>query len=303
MDRPDFLSQHEAMDLFERAHAADSYPLPLLGMARSHMRWAKIGPEPPRKRVALARSALEQALDLDPELAEAHALMALLISRHEWRWAEADKHHRRALYLSPYSAEVHNVYATEYLAPLGRFDEALAENRRARELDCFSPYVALGYPYILLHSRRFPEAEDEYRRIFSEHPKLTGIRGGVAFALLAQRRFGEAVSEFKFLKDHDPGGQLGGLLLAFAQALGGESEPAQRLLQRLERRRASEFVRAMDVAYLHLGLRHVKEAVTAMEQAYENREDALMWANVSFLFDPLREYSRFRSLLSDLGFG
>ena len=65
----------------------------------------------------------------------------------------------------------------------------------------------------------------------------------------------------------------------------------------------SEFVRAMDVAYLHLGLRHVKEAVAAMEQAYENREDALMWANVNFLFDPLREYPRFRSLLSALGFG
>ena len=59
----------------------------------------------------------------------------------------------------------------------------------------------------------------------------------------------------------------------------------------------------MDVAYLHLGLRHVKEAVEAMEQAYENREDALMWANVNFLFDPLREYPGFRSLLSDLGFG
>ena len=58
----------------------------------------------------------------------------------------------------------------------------------------------------------------------------------------------------------------------------------------------------MDVAYLDLGLRHVK-AVAVTEQAYENREDALMWANVNFLFDPLREYPGFRSLLSDLGFG
>jgi len=96
MNRPDFPSQHEAMGLFERAHAADpSYPLPLVGMARSHMRWAMIALQPPRERVASARTALEHALELDSQLAEAHALMAVLISRHEWRWSDAEKHHRR----------------------------------------------------------------------------------------------------------------------------------------------------------------------------------------------------------------
>ena len=304
MDRPDFPSQREAMDLFERALAADpSYPLPLIGLARSHMRWAMVGLEPPRKEIALARQALEQALDRDSQLAEAHALIAVLISRHEWRWAEAEKHHRRALYLSPYSAEVHNAYATECLAPLGRFDAALAENRRARELDCFSPNIAIGYPYILLHARRFREAEEEYRRVFAEHPKLTGIRGGVAFALWAQGRFQEAVKEFEILKDADPGKQRGEILLAAALALSGEREYAQRVLKRLEQRRPSAFVCGMDIAYLHLGLQQVNEAVAAMEQAYQNQENALMWAKVSFLFDPVREHPRFHALFSKLGFG
>ena len=291
------------MDLLERAHAADmSYPLPLVGMARSHIRWAMIGLEPPRKRIALARTALEQALERDSQLAEAHALMAVLISRHEWRWAEAEKHHRRALYLAPYSAEVHNAYATEYLAPLGRFDEALAENRRARELDCFSPNIALGYPYILLHGRRLREAEDEYRSVFAAHPKLTGIRGGVAFALWAQGRYREAVSEFEVIKDADPGGKKGEIFLASAHALCGEHKPARELLKRLEQRRVSEFVRAMDFAYLHLALHEGDKAVAEMERAYENQEDVLMWAKVSFLFDPLREHPRFQVLLVKLGF-
>jgi len=306
MDRPDFPSQHEAMELFKRALTADpTYPLPLVGMARSHMRWAMIGLEPPRKQAALARKALEQALDLDSQLAEAHAHMGRLISRHEWRWADAAKHHRRALYLAPYSAEVHNAYATEYLAPLGRIDEALAENRRARELDCFAPNIALGYPYILLHGRRLREAEDEYRRVFAEHPKLTGIRGGVAFALWAQGRFREAVSEFEVLNAADPSGRLGAgsVFLASARALCGEREPAQELLRLLEQRRASEFVRAMDFAYLHLALREVNEAVAELERAYENQENVLMWAKVSFLFDPLREHPRFQALLVKLGFG
>jgi len=308
MDRPDFPSQCEAVDLFERSLAADpSYPLPLVGIARGHMRLAMIGLEPPCKRIALARTALEQALDRDSQLAEAHALIAVLISRHEWRWAEAEKHHRRALYLSPYSAEVHNAYATEYLAPLGRFDEALAENRRARELDCYSSHIAIGHPYILLHARRFREAEEEYRRVFAEHPKLTPIRGGVAFALWAQRRFREAVVEFEILTAAypapNPGAERGEIFRAAALALCGEHEPAQDLLKSLEQRRASAFVYGMDFVYLHLGLGQVNDAVAAMEQAYQNQEHALMWAKVSFLFDPVREHPQFRTLLSNLGFG
>ena len=93
MSRPNFPSQHEAMGLFECAHAADpSYPLPLVGMARIHIRFAMSNLRPPRERVALARTALEQALERDSQLAEAHALIALLIARHEWRWTEAEKH-------------------------------------------------------------------------------------------------------------------------------------------------------------------------------------------------------------------
>jgi TolB-like protein/Tfp pilus assembly protein PilF len=303
MDRHDFPSQHEAMDLFQHAHAADpSYPLPLVGMAQCHLRWAMVALEPPRRQVVLARKALEQALDLDSQLAEAHAHMGRLISHHEWRWADAEKHHRRALYLAPYSAEVHNAYATEYLALLGRFDEALAENRRARELDCFSPDIALGYPLILLASHRFREAEDEYRSMLAEHPRLAGIRGGVAFALWAQGRYREAVSEFEVLKAAPSAQHYVSVFLASARALCGEREPAQELLKCLELRRASGFVRAMDFVFLHLALREVEKAVAELERAYENQEYALMGAKVSFFFDPLREHPRFQALLGKLGF-
>jgi hypothetical protein len=67
---------------------------------------------------------------------------------------------------------------------------------------------------------RFREAEEEYRRVFAEHPKMTPIRGGVAFALWAQRRFREAVSEFEILKAAypapNPGAERGETFLAAA---------------------------------------------------------------------------------------
>jgi hypothetical protein len=172
-------------------------------------------------------------------------------------------------------------------------------------LDCFSPGIALVYPYVLFYGRRFREAEDEYRSMFAEHPKLTGIRAAVAFALWAQGRLCEAVSEFEVLEAAAPGAHQGliSVFLTSVRALCGEREPARELLRRLELRRASELVRAMDFAYLHLALREVNKAVEEMERAYENREHALMWANVSFLFDPIREHPRFQALLVKLGFG
>ena len=132
-------SQHEALQIFEQASAADpDYPLPLLGAARARMNLALLDTLPPREIVPVAKADLQKALALDPDFAEAHGLLASLLCRHEWNWAEAEKHYRVALRLSPHAAGVHDEYAANYLAPVGRIEEALAENRAARELDPFS---------------------------------------------------------------------------------------------------------------------------------------------------------------------
>ena len=90
-----------------------------------------------QEALAGMRAAVTRALAIDDDLAEAHAARALLLAFHEWRLAEAEPAFRRALALNPGDASAHSWYA-QYLIATGRGDEALAESRRAIELDPLS---------------------------------------------------------------------------------------------------------------------------------------------------------------------
>ena len=303
LDRFNVLSLSEAFQLFQRASAADpAYPLPLLGIARSKMGLAVLGVERPSDMLVQVKTALTGALELDPDLAEAHSLLASLISRHEWNWPQAERHYRTALRLAPLSAEVHNEYATEYLAPLGRFDEAFAENRAARELDPFSPPLARSYALILLLARQFPAAERECRAILQQEPGDGLARVLLALSLHGQSgRIREALAEYERLYAEDPSLQHEAYVKDVRAVL-GDRAPAEQLLERLTRRAATEFVPAMIFAFLHLHLGRIEEAVTAIEQAYRNREFELAVAKVAFGFDAFRANPRFCEILHKLGF-
>lgn len=294
-------SQREALALFERACAADSgYPLPLLGAARSWMNLAVLGVERPRDVAPRAKEALRKALSLDPAFAEAHSLLASVICRHEWDWAEAEKHHRIALRLAPNAAEVHDEYATTFLAPKGRIEEALAENRIARQLDPFSPQLARSYVLILMLARRLPDAERECRRILDERPQDGYVRLILALALHGQRRIQQALAEYERVYADDPTVQHEAYV-ADIRTLFGDRRPAEELLCRLRARVKSEFVPAMVFVWLHLHLGEIEEALTALEQAYENREYELLVAKTGYGFDAFRQQPRFRAIIDKLG--
>jgi len=156
LEQPDLNSKREAVLLLRQATSEDEqYPLPWLSLARAEMFAAMAGLEAPADPIQRGIAALTRALQLDPDLAEAHALLAVIVARHEWDWKRARTHFDAALASSPFSAETRAAYAAEYLAPLGFFDEALEENRRALQLDPFSMQVASGRGYILARPQVF----------------------------------------------------------------------------------------------------------------------------------------------------
>ncbi len=301
LDRFDARSQRDALTLFERSAAADpEYALPLLGIARSNRNLVILAAAPPKDVVPHAKTALEKALEVDPEFAEAHSLLASLIARHEWDWAKAEHHHRMALRLAPNTAEVHDEYATSYLAPRGRIEEALAENRIARQLDPLSAQLARSYVLILILARRLPDAERDAKMILAQRPDDGFVRLMLALALHGQRRMGDALVEYKRLYEDDPSIQHEAFVADVLARL-GEREPALGLLQRLRETSDHEFVPAMVIAWLHLHLGDVEAALTAIEQAYENREFELLLAKTGYGFDPFREHPRFRAVVDRLG--
>ena len=294
-------SQRRAMEMFQSAVAIDAqYSLALVGLARCYLNLAALNLESPAELAPHARHALERALALDPNLPEAHGLMASTIARHEWDWPRAEEHFCRALELVPHAAEVHHGYAMACLTPQGRFEEAFAHNRKARELDPFSPTFIRGYLSLLIHARRFGEAELESRRLISEGRDTLYVRSQLGIVLFGQRRFEEACAEFQAACAGGPNPEVSEVNVALGQALLGESAAAEELLERLRVRAATCYVPASSLAFLNAALGRVEEAFSALEQACRNRELLLVFAKVFFIFDPIREHPRFQAILREL---
>jgi serine/threonine-protein kinase len=302
LDRFELSSQQEALEVFKTASAVDDqYPLPLLGIARCSLNLMVLGVVPPKVVVPTVKATLRHAISLDPDLAEAYSLLGTLIARHEWKWAEAEEYHRIALRLSPHGAEVHDEYATAFLAPLGRMDEALAENRAARQLDPFSPQLSRNYILILLLARRLADAARACRRSLEQQPDDGYVRVLLAVSLHGQGQFEEALAHYERVYRDDPSLQHEAYI-ANIRALLGDRAPANQMIARLREQSREEWVPAMLLVWLHIHVGQFEEAMEALEQACANQEYELQLVNTGYGFDALRNHPRFRAILQKTGF-
>lgn len=156
---------HQATSYFEQATAKDpTFARAYAGLADSY---ALIGPytaTPQTEFIPKARTAAMRALELDGSVAEAHTALALIVQNYDWDWQTAEKEYRRAIELNWSYATAHQWYA-EHLAWRGRFDEALRESERARQLDPLSLVIATDNAAILYYSRQYDRAIQQLRAI------------------------------------------------------------------------------------------------------------------------------------------
>jgi tetratricopeptide (TPR) repeat protein len=123
-----------------------------------------------------AKAAAERALQLDPNLAEAHASLGLIAPFLNWNWAEAKEQYERAIELNPNYATAHHWYAEGYLIPRRRVDDALLQIRRAQELDPLSAVIATDMGKELYFARRYDEAIVELRRALDFDPNFVSVQ-------------------------------------------------------------------------------------------------------------------------------
>src|SRR5438876_3143529 len=148
----------QALAYFQQALARDSnYALAYAGIADAYQRLTASTYLRPREGMPKARAAVLKALALEPTLADAHASLGDQLCVYDWDAPAAERELRRAIELNPRVANAHYFYAN-CLTAHGRLAEALAEARRAHELDPLNPEVATGLPWALYVARRYDEA-------------------------------------------------------------------------------------------------------------------------------------------------
>ena len=182
-----------AKDYFEQAILEDSnFALAYSGLADSFWILGSYGFLPPKDSYPLAKQYALRALDLEPGLAEAHCSLAEFLFRYDWNFVEAEKEFEISLKLNPGYATAHHWYAV-LLATLGKFQQAVDEVHKARDLDPFSPVVHWTMGYIYHYARQYDKAIEQYRYTTLLDPSFIRPSVDMALAFIKKSMFQEAL--------------------------------------------------------------------------------------------------------------
>jgi TolB-like protein/Flp pilus assembly protein TadD len=290
----------QSIAYFEETIGKDANFAPAyVGLANAYERLGSVlGGAPPKETHPKMMSAARKAIELDPDLAEPHVLLAGVYQK-QWQWSNAEAEFKRALELNSNDAGAHVGYA-KWLLCQGRTDEALAWVQRARELDPLggagsTPLggVAITNGFILFHARRYDEAVRELRNDDPDHWIL-------GLALIANGQPDEAITvlEKALGTDRNPA-VMGVLVRAYAHA--GRRREALRLVDELKRRQQTSYVAAAPFVNAYLGLGDNEQALAWLERAYQEQSNILQLVKVHPYFDPLRGDPRFVDLVHRVG--
>ena len=254
---------------------------------------------PPSETRPKVVAASRKALELDPELAEARALLANALQK-DWHWSEAEMEYRRAIELSPSDAAAHGGLA-DWLVCQGRTEEALASARRAQELDPRA-FRGVQVGWILFQGRRFEEAIRELRTAVTIESKDTMALWYLGFALVGAEQFDEAITtlEKAAAQSNRNPAVLGVLVRAYAR--GGQRTEALRVMDELHKQRQKGYIPPAAFLNAYLGLGDKEEAFAWLERAVEERSNIVQYLKVHPFFDPLRGDPRFAGFLRRANF-
>jgi tetratricopeptide (TPR) repeat protein len=291
----------KAISFFQQAIEKDpNYALAYSGLADTYSLLAAYTNEPPKELMSKAKEAALKALALDDNLAEAHASLGQIVEYYDYDFATAEKHYYRALALNPNYPTGHQ-WLAEHLSALKRFDEAIAEIRRALELDPLSAIINRVYGDVLTDARRFDEAIAQYQRTIELDPNFSTAHFFLGRAYEGNRMYDQAVESYTRASALSMVPQESLKKLKDVYKNSGWKEYVQANLDQLLTQAPQPSLPPFVVASFYARLGQNDEAMKWLETAYEQRDYRMTMISVSYEFDGLRSDPRFRDLVRRIG--
>ena len=293
---------HRGIDFFQRAVAKDShYALAYAGLADSYLVLAGYRFVSPNDVLPLAKAAALRALEINDSLAEAHAPLGALRVEYDLDLPGAEKEFRRAIELNPNYATAHHWYGEEVLAAMGRSAEALAELKRAEELDPLSRAISTTHGYVLYLAHDNDAAIAQLRKTLQLDTNFAVAHMYLGRAYVQKNMFADAVEEFKKADDLSEGEPYYRSWLGYGYAVSGRASEARKILDEMKKLPKGKYVPPYDVAAIWMGLGEKNHALEWLQRAYEDHASYFPAIKEEPVFDDLHSDPRFQDLLRRIG--
>ena len=288
----------QAIGFYEQAIARDpKYALAYSGLAEAYVLLPGYTTTAPQDAYPTAKAAALKALQLDEKLAEAHTALGLLLYMGDLDMAGSISEFQRAIALNPNYATAHHWYGNGPLLALGRFEEAIAEGKRAIELDPLSPIINTDLGQNLYAARRYDEAIAQLRKTLEIDPTCYYAHYNLGMALQRKGDVPAAIAEYTKAQQLSDDLFIP-VLLASAKAQSGDKDAAIQMLAELEELSQHRYVPEYPRTLLYLSLGNRDEAIRRLEQAIADHESlTITMIKVDPKLDPLRGDPRFEALL------
>ncbi len=284
------------LSYFQKAVSLDPKdPLGYTGIADSYITLGLFEYLPPTETFPLAKEAVLKALALDDTLVDAHSTLAQ-IYQSERDWKGTEQQCKRVLALNPNYALGHYRYSG-FLSRTGRHEEAVAETRRASQLDPLSPSMMSSVGQALLMARRYDEAQQALLKALELDPNYFPAHALLADTYAAKGRLEDSIAEVKKAASLSPGDPWVRADFGYVYAKLGRKSDAEKVLNELRVESQSKYVSGFFVSWICIGLGKNEEALQWLERAYQQNDYQLSWISVEPLFDPIRSDPRFADLV------
>jgi TolB-like protein/DNA-binding winged helix-turn-helix (wHTH) protein/Tfp pilus assembly protein PilF len=292
----------KAITYFEQALKRDpGYAVAWAGLADCYNLLANFDFLPPKEGFPKAKEAATKALELDETLAEGHTSLGYVKTNYDWDWPGAERELKRALALNPNYATAHHWYS-DHLMVVGRHEEAIAEIKRAQQLDPLSLIINAVAGFQFQRARRYDQAVEQLRKTLEMDPIFPVAHLWLAQTYEQTGHYGSAIAEHQKARTALGGGSYAVAALGYAYAAAGKRNEARRILTELNERDKTAYVSPYAIGVVHLGLKQEDKALEWLERAYEDRDVRMVELKSDPRLDPLRSNPRFQDLLRRMNF-
>jgi TolB-like protein/DNA-binding winged helix-turn-helix (wHTH) protein/lipoprotein NlpI len=286
-----------AIGYFKRAIEKDpAYAIAYAGLADAYIALGNpVRGGHAQETLSDAKDAASKALELDRSLPEAHFSLAQTLE-YDWNWSEAEKEFKLALELNPNYAAAHLEYG-RFLQAIGRNDEAMTQMNYAMEVDPSGVRTKVVVAWVIWASREYDLALQQFKSLDDDF--------GLIFAYRQKGMYPEAISTLEKWKLGHPSQSRNPWILAILAGmygLEGRKEQARELIDDLREMARHQYVSGCFFAEAYVGLGQKDQAITWLEQAYEDHDQCMIYIDSYPGLEPLRSEPRFQALLRHMNF-